>query len=297
MAKIQPEFCRNRDCRSRHWNGKRQEKRRYKRREFIELSDSDILPDSIVIVHPPRPISVTPKIHRMTVSEAEELHSRLSYPLTIEERVDYLKSHGDIDISPDGTIVKLRSVVYPGKKLTVYPFIDYSDLPIVIDHTVYALRSNGIPNASFDVRVSDKTYKTLRRLLMNVTERGVIVRHKNGDRLDHRRSNLIVVPKNSNYRPRAFPDYGYRWPKARVAVLERSCGICELCNKRVAKHVHHRMPVRFFSNPDDSNDLRNLVAVCMPCHRLEHIWIRKNLPLFHFMLSSWIKNRETKFSS
>ena len=53
---------------------------------------------------------------------------------------------------------------------------------------------------------------------------------------------------------------------ARVAVLERCCGVCERCGEARAEHVHHKLR-RLHSR---ANELGFLAALCEPCHTTVH---------------------------
>lgn len=79
--------------------------------------------------------------------------------------------------------------------------------------------------------------------------------------------------------------YGRGWSSARRKVKLRSNGICERCKKRPFDHVHHKLPARFFDNPSDANDLKNLKAVCKKCHTLEHKELERDLPLLNIIPS------------
>lgn len=72
------------------------------------------------------------------------------------------------------------------------------------------------------------------------------------------------------------PDYyGENWPKERRRALNRdeySCQVCEMArNEHYAQfetdlHVHHKLPIRTFNEPEDANYPENLVTVCQTHH-------------------------------
>lgn len=133
------------------------------------------------------------------------------------------------------------------------------------------------------------------------------VRHLNGDRLDYRKRNLHpmfpVPPPNKwgNHRParllseRVIPPsppkqekatdysqfYGPKWWAIQPIAMARAGGKCERCKKKKPVHVHHILPVRYFSDPADAHFLENTLAVCLPCHQEEHRQLKHRFPLFN----------------
>lgn len=73
------------------------------------------------------------------------------------------------------------------------------------------------------------------------------------------------------------PDYyGENWEEMRTAALERDGGECVVCgmsrNEHRDKygkdiHVHHIQPIATFENPEEANELQNLVTLCYAHHR------------------------------
>lgn len=78
--------------------------------------------------------------------------------------------------------------------------------------------------------------------------------------------------------------YGYGWDRAKKLVKQRSGGVCEKCKKRVAKQVHHKLPVRFFELPEYAHFLENLIHLCRRCHIKAHRDLANNLPLLDMAL-------------
>ena len=65
-------------------------------------------------------------------------------------------------------------------------------------------------------------------------------------------------------------DYGPNWPLQRKRVLERDQYRCQVCGSLEIEnghHIHHKKPFRSFSNPEEANNLTNLVTLCPSCHR------------------------------
>ncbi len=68
------------------------------------------------------------------------------------------------------------------------------------------------------------------------------------------------------------------WKRVRRMALERDCGMCQDCMKRLrdgygmhpnrATMVHHIEPVE--NRPDLALDLDNLVSLCEACHNQRH---------------------------
>lgn len=202
-----------------------------------------------------------------------------------------------IVLLPDGLSASMSIKVIQHNGLRVDTFIDRSDIARVHNWKVTA-RKRG---EYFSVHVtSGGSTQSFPRLLLDVTDPDLIVVHRDRDALNNRRENLKTV-RVSSLGNRTFPPrlsnprgtfstessllyYGADWPEMRAAAMTRANGICERCRKKPPAQVHHKLPVRFFANPNDANFLENLLAVCMRCHRKEHEWIKKNLPLLHFAL-------------
>jgi 5-methylcytosine-specific restriction endonuclease McrA len=68
------------------------------------------------------------------------------------------------------------------------------------------------------------------------------------------------------YNAKRGRDYGADWPAIRQAVIRRDGGICKACHRAGPLDVHHRVPLREFSDTDEANELTNLVALCRSCH-------------------------------
>ncbi|MFQ6609876.1 MAG: DEAD/DEAH box helicase [Fidelibacterota bacterium] len=64
-------------------------------------------------------------------------------------------------------------------------------------------------------------------------------------------------------------DYGDEWSQIRKKARERDrfkCTNCGITESRRAHDVHHKIPFRSFTDPDDANRLDNLVTLCHSCH-------------------------------
>lgn len=74
--------------------------------------------------------------------------------------------------------------------------------------------------------------------------------------------------------------YGSNWHRAKRAALKRASGICQRCKKaKLPLHVHHKIPIRYFKNPEDGNYPGNLMPVCQRCHVKEHKEMESRYPL------------------
>jgi len=67
-------------------------------------------------------------------------------------------------------------------------------------------------------------------------------------------------------------EYGHTWPRMREKALKRDEYGCRVCGTEEDLHVHHKLPVRTFDDPNDAHYLVNLVTCCVTCHpKLENI--------------------------
>ena len=75
---------------------------------------------------------------------------------------------------------------------------------------------------------------------------------------------LAMVPIS---RTPAYHAYlqSHEWKALRRQVLGRAQGVCELCGQRRARHIHH-LHYRTFT----TEQLTDLLAVCLPCHQIVH---------------------------
>ena len=65
-------------------------------------------------------------------------------------------------------------------------------------------------------------------------------------------------------------NYGPTWPAIRKLVLRRDenrCQHCGVLEGRQPLEVHHKIPFRNFSSPEQANRVDNLVTLCPACHR------------------------------
>lgn len=92
-------------------------------------------------------------------------------------------------------------------------------------------------------------------------------------------SDFVRGSKHPRWKGGLARSYGVGWRGARRAALAKADGICERCKKRPVQHVHHRLPVRYFSRERDAHFSRNLIAVCHRCHAIEHRQLKRLLPL------------------
>ncbi|MGB9800111.1 MAG: DEAD/DEAH box helicase [Thermanaerothrix sp.] len=84
-------------------------------------------------------------------------------------------------------------------------------------------------------------------------------------------------------------NYGPNWEQQRQLARARDHYTCQQCGAREngnAFHVHHRVPFRRFSSPEEANRLENLITLCPRCHRrLEKaVWIRSGLSAVRHLL-------------
>lgn len=72
-------------------------------------------------------------------------------------------------------------------------------------------------------------------------------------------------------------DYGPNWTRQRNLARQRdqyTCQVCGQVEKGQAHHVHHKVPFRSFSSPEQANRLENLITLCPVCHQKAEIAMR-----------------------
>lgn len=92
-------------------------------------------------------------------------------------------------------------------------------------------------------------------------------------------SEFVNGPAHPRWKGGPPRTYGIGWKAARLAAIQRAGGICERCKKRPLKHVHHKLPVRYFERIEDAHFSVNLTCLCTRCHSTEHRDLAKALPL------------------
>lgn len=75
---------------------------------------------------------------------------------------------------------------------------------------------------------------------------------------------------------------GIGWKKAKKIALKHSNGKCKMCRKP-ANTVHHKIPVRCFTNPSDAHSQSNLIVLCKSCHPKAEKVFRLTLPLLNLV--------------
>ena len=78
---------------------------------------------------------------------------------------------------------------------------------------------------------------------------------------------------------------GIGWKAARKKAMAKANGVCEHCRKTAAKHIHHRLPIRYFARVSDAHFADNLAALCVRCHSTEHRRLTAALPLLDMLRS------------
>ncbi|HEY9077141.1 MAG TPA: DEAD/DEAH box helicase [Anaerolineaceae bacterium] len=72
--------------------------------------------------------------------------------------------------------------------------------------------------------------------------------------------------------------YGSTWDQIKYLARKRDHFQCQVCRmfepNDQAHHVHHKIPFRAFSSPEDANQLDNLVTLCPSCHRKVEATVR-----------------------
>jgi len=80
--------------------------------------------------------------------------------------------------------------------------------------------------------------------------------------------------------------YGWSWEKLQKQLHKENGGTCEKCKKKKRILIHHKMPVRFFTNPYDAHFRKNLIAVCLSCHAQLHKKLKEKWPLLDLIKHS-----------
>ncbi len=72
-------------------------------------------------------------------------------------------------------------------------------------------------------------------------------------------------------------EYGPDWPRLRNLVRQRDHYTCQVCGQvenGQAHHVHHKVPFRSFTSPEQANRLENLITLCPACHQKAETSVR-----------------------
>jgi DEAD/DEAH box helicase domain-containing protein len=86
-------------------------------------------------------------------------------------------------------------------------------------------------------------------------------------------------------------NYGSSWNSIRKVVLQRDRYTCQSCGaieSRQPFHVHHKIPFRLFTSPEQANQMSNLVTLCPACHKKAEvsILIRSGLAGLSYVLQN-----------
>jgi len=84
-------------------------------------------------------------------------------------------------------------------------------------------------------------------------------------------SSELVGDKRYNWKGGYIPYYGTNWIEIRKRALKRDNFTCQLCGKHedefdISLDIHHKISIRKFKEPEDSNFLNNLITLCRRCH-------------------------------
>lgn len=80
--------------------------------------------------------------------------------------------------------------------------------------------------------------------------------------------------------------YGIGWKKARQTAMDKAQNLCEKCKRKKPKHIHHKLPIRYFDKLKDAHSPENLIALCTACHVSEHRRLKESIPLIDLMYQS-----------
>ena len=99
------------------------------------------------------------------------------------------------------------------------------------------------------------------------------------DCMARHQSKYNVGEKNGRYRGGVSSARGVGWRDARLKCIKSKKGICEVCGGK-GRHVHHKLPFRFFTDCKHANKQSNLMLVCAKCHPKVEKEARDAMPLF-----------------
>jgi DEAD/DEAH box helicase domain-containing protein len=88
---------------------------------------------------------------------------------------------------------------------------------------------------------------------------------------------LISSLKDSGSWSSGRIDYGADWKRQRLLARQRDGFRCQFCGepeKDRSHDVHHKIPFKKFSSPDQANHLENLITLCPICHRKAETSVR-----------------------
>jgi len=83
-------------------------------------------------------------------------------------------------------------------------------------------------------------------------------------------NNLMDRMINKNHFFKKNQDYGKNWKKIKANVKQRDKFICQNCGKIeniTSFHVHHKIPLKNYTDLSKANKLDNLITLCPSCHK------------------------------
>ena len=98
-------------------------------------------------------------------------------------------------------------------------------------------------------------------------------------------SEFNVQEKHPRWKGGYPTSHGVGWKRARKKAMENANSICQKCKKKPAKHIHHKLPIRYFSKISDAHFSNNLLALCTRCHSIEHKKLAFAFPLLDILNS------------
>ncbi|NOZ08773.1 MAG: DEAD/DEAH box helicase [FCB group bacterium] len=84
-------------------------------------------------------------------------------------------------------------------------------------------------------------------------------------------------------------EYGPDWPRLAAGIRRRDAHTCTNCRRTEngqVFHVHHKIPFRAFSSPQQANRPENLTTLCPACHRLaeRQVYLQSGLGGLSYLL-------------
>ena len=104
-------------------------------------------------------------------------------------------------------------------------------------------------------------------------------------------SSLVNSLRENNYWQNDPNQYGAKWAKIRSTIIARDSNRCQVCGlllESFTLHVHHKIPFRSYSDPENANQQSNLITLCPACHKRaeQNVRIRSGLAGVAYLMAN-----------